>query len=187
MQVEDDRQTLGPVSPDDVDSWPVAMFVGLVTLAIGVILLVWPSETLTVLSILIGLQVLLFGVFRLIGAFSSRSSAPGLTGFIGVVGMVVGLAVLRHPFESVAILAALLGVAWVVGGSIEFIAAVADGSLEHRGLAALSGLLSIGAGVIVVSWPAPTVTVIAWISGLYLIVFGLVLCVIALKLRSVES
>jgi uncharacterized membrane protein HdeD (DUF308 family) len=45
------------------------------------------------------------------------------------------------------------------------------------------GLLSIAAGIVVVAWPAPTVTVIAWISGLYLITFGLFLCVSAFQLR----
>ena len=61
----------GMVGPDDVEVWPVAMFIGLMTLAIGVIVLVWPSGTLKVLSILVGIQILLFGVFRLISAFSS--------------------------------------------------------------------------------------------------------------------
>ena len=175
------------VRADDIDSWPVVFFIGLITLALGVIVLVWPSETLKVLSIVVGIQVLLFGIFRLISAFSSNAAAPGLVGFIGVIGMVVGVAVLRHPFEAVAVLAVLLGVVWIVGGSIEFIGALVEAGRPNRGLAAFSAALSIGAGVLVVSWPAPTVTVVAWISGLYLAGFGFVLCVTAFAIRSAES
>ena len=49
------------------------------------------------------------------------------------------------------------------------------------------GLLSIAAGVIVVAWPAPTVTVVAWISGFYLIVFGLFICFSAFHLRKLTK
>lgn len=173
--------------PDEVDTWPVAMFIGLITLALGVIVLVWPSETLKVLSVLLGIQVLLFGIFRLISAFSTKTDSPGLVGFIGVIGMVVGVVVLRHPFETVAILATLLGVVWIVGGSIELIGAAADSQRESRGLVAVGAAISILAGIVVVSWPAPTVTVIAWISGLYLAAFGLMFCYIAIQLRSQQS
>jgi uncharacterized membrane protein HdeD (DUF308 family) len=172
--------------PDDIDTWPVAMTVGLITVALGVTVLVWPSETLTVVSVLLGIQILIFGVFRLISAFSSRTEAPGLIGFVGVIGMVIGVAVLRHPFEAVAVLAALLGIAWIVSGAIELIGAVADPRNRHRALTAFAGVLSIGAGIVVVSWPAPTVTVIAWIAGLYLAGFGVVLCGFALRLRGLE-
>lgn len=168
-------------------SWPVAMFVGLVTIAIGVVVVVWPGETLTVLSVLFGIQLLLFGVFRLISAFSSQSLAPGLTGFIGVIGMVAGVVVLRNPFETVAVLATLLGIVWIVGGSIDLISSIADNRLQDRGWIALSAAVSIVAGIIVVAWPAPTVTVIAWVAGIYLIVFGLMFCFGAFRLKKLEG
>ena len=177
----------GFVSPDDVDAWPVAMFIGLMTFAVGVIVLVWPSETLKVLSILAGIQILLFGVFRLISAFSSKTTAHGLMGFIGIIGMIIGVVVLRHPFETVAVLATLLGVMWIVGGSIELIGSIADGQMANRGFVAASAVLSIVTGIVVVSWPAPTVTVVAWIAGLYLAVLGLIFCFAALQLRRIES
>mgnify|MGYP001823104680 FL=1 len=168
-------------------TWTVALFIGLFTVGIGIIVLAWPSETLTVLSILFGIQLLLFGLFRLISAFSSQTLAPGLVGFIGVISMIGGIVVLRHPFETVEVLAAILGVVWIVGGAIDLIAAFADRTIENRFVHGLLAVLSIVAGIIVVSWPAPTVTVIAWVAGLYLIVFGLVFCFGALKLRRLEN
>ncbi len=167
--------------------WPAVFMIGLITLGLGIVVIAWPRQTLAVISIVIGLQILLYGIYRLISAFADGTSSAGITAFVGIVGIVVGIVVLRHPFRTVAVLAVLLGVVWIIAGSIELLGAMADRSLEHRGMTALGGLLSIGAGVVVVAWPAPTVTVVAWISGLYLIVFGLFICMMAFKLRSVSK
>lgn len=168
-------------------TWPIFMFVAIMTGAIGVILMAWPSETLKVLSVLLGIQLLLFGLFRLISAFSSQTLAPGLVGFIGVISMMAGVVVVRNPFETVAVLVTVLGVVWIVGGSIDLISSIADSSLPDRGWLALLGILSIGAGIVIVAWPAPTVTVVAWITGIYLVVLGITIAVGAFRLRSLEA
>ncbi|MFV1991658.1 MAG: DUF308 domain-containing protein, partial [Acidimicrobiales bacterium] len=123
-------------------SWPVVMFIGIISIAIGLAVVIWPTATLTVLSWLLGLQLLLFGLFRLIAAFSSESLSPGLTGFFGIISMIAGIIVLRHPFETVEVLATILGVVWIVGGSIDLISSVADSSLTRRGPVALAGALA---------------------------------------------
>jgi len=164
--------------------WPALLFMGVITLALGVVVIVWPSQTLTVLSVLLGIQILLLGIFRLIGAFSDDTISPGLTGFVGVLLIIGGVVVLRNPFETVAVLATILGAAWIVIGVVEMIEAIANSRAEGRGMLFFGGLLSLGAGIVVVAWPAPTVTVIAWIAGFYLIVFGLFLAASAFSLRS---
>ena len=175
-----------PTALQHARDWPAVFMVGLITLGLGIVVIAWPRQTLAVISIVIGLQILLYGIYRLVSAFADGTVAPGITAFVGIVGIVVGIVVLRHPFRTVAVLAVLLGVVWIIAGSIELLGAMADRSLEHRGMTALGGLLSIGAGVVVVAWPAPTVTAVAWISGLYLIVFGLFIFVMAFQLRSVS-
>ena len=78
--------------------WPAVMVIGLITLVLGIIVISWPQETLTVISILIGLQLVIFGVYRLIGIFSHDATSRGLMAFVGVVGIIAGIIVLRHPF-----------------------------------------------------------------------------------------
>ena len=189
MQPISDAPAEGPplLDLELAKAWPVAAFVGVITIVLGVIVMVWPSETLTVLAVLLGLQLLLFGIFRLINSFSSDARSPGLLAFVGILGMVGGVVVLRHPFDTVVVLATLLGVVWVVGGAIELMTAVVDGSHHDRWLMLFSGLLSVAAGVIVIAWPAPTVTVIAWISGIYLVISGILIGVVALRLRSAAT
>ena len=178
-----DRMTTDSVALEMAGAWTTLLFVGILTSVIGVVVLAWPEQTLTVLSILFGIQLLVFGLFRLISAFSSTAISPGLVGFIGILGMLAGVVVLRHPFQTVAVLAAILGAIWIVTGSIDVISAIADSRLDHRWFLAFSGLLAILAGIIVVSWPAPSVTVIAWVAGLFLVIQGIVIAAMAFRLK----
>ena len=168
--------------------WSAAIFIGLITIGLGVVVLVWPGQTLAVISVLLGIQLLLFGLFRLISAFSgSALISPLLMAFIGIIGMVVGIAVIRHPFTTVAVLATLLGIVWIVGGAVDVIASIAGPEAPNRGFTAFGGILSVLAGIIVVSWPEPTAKVIAWIGGIYLVAIGIMFIVAAFQMRKIAN
>jgi uncharacterized membrane protein HdeD (DUF308 family) len=124
-------------------------------------------------------------LFRLIEAFAGETA--GVVGFVGVLLMISGVIVLRNPYETVAILATILGVVWIVSGSIDVVAAIADRGSGGRGLRILKGLVAAIAGIVVVSWPAPTVTVVAWIAGLQLVIFGLVIIATAFSFRTLAD
>lgn len=179
--------TLGPSGIALAREWPSLMLIAILTVGLGVAVLVWPSQTLVVVSVLLGIQLLLFGLFRLINAFAADVEHPVLLAIVGIIVMIAGVIVVRNPFETVAVLAVILGVAWIVGGAVDVVAAIAGTTQEGRGLAAIGGLLTLAAGIIVVAWPAPTVTVIAWIAGLYLVIFGLFLVASAWTLRSMTK
>ena len=167
--------------------WPTVLFIGILTIGLGIVVLVWPSQTLTVLSILLGIQLLFFGLFRLISAFSSETESRGLAGFVGIVGIVGGIVVLRNPIETVVVLATVLGVVWIITGSIDVIEAFSSKAEGNRVLMILGGLLSVAAGVLIVAWPAPTITVVAWIAGLYLVIFGLFISASAFSLKHMSD
>jgi hypothetical protein len=75
-------------------------------------------------------------------------------GFIGILGMIARVVVLCHPFETVTVLATILGAVWIVTGVIEVIDAIANKYVDGRGWLALAGLVSIAAGGVIVAWPA---------------------------------
>jgi uncharacterized membrane protein HdeD (DUF308 family) len=186
MTQEMDVQS-GPAALQVAREWPTIMVVGVITAIVGVVVIAWPSQTLTVLSVLLGIQLVVFGLFRLVSAFAADTVSPGFVGFVGILGIIAGVIVLRNPLETVAVLATVLGVVWIVTGAIDVIDAIANKYVDGRGWLALAGLVSIAAGVVVVAWPEPTVTVIAWIAGFYLIVFGLFICASAFSMRSLTK
>ncbi len=163
--------------------WTVTLLVGLITVALGVIVLVWPSETLVVLSVLFGIQLLVFGVFRLIRAFADDVPNAGLLGFVGVIGILAGVIVIRHPYETVEVLALILGAVWIVFGAIDLIGAVADRESGQRLPSALLGILALGFGIVLVAWGGVTLTVLTWLAGLYLVLAGLVMVFFSIQAR----
>jgi uncharacterized membrane protein HdeD (DUF308 family) len=58
--------------------------------------------------------------------------------------------------------------------------------MPERGWTVFMGVLSILAGIIVVAYPGLTLLGLAVILGIWLVIFGLMECVLAWRLRSVR-
>jgi uncharacterized membrane protein HdeD (DUF308 family) len=166
--------------------WPAVLAGGIGCLVVGLLLLVWPGETLIVAAVLLGIALLAAGLQRLIHGFTARDASGGhrtASVVVGLLAMVVGLYLIRHYHVTIAFMAIFLGVFWVVNGLAELGAGL-FGQLESgRGLAVLSGALSLAAGLIVLFWPAPSLTVLVVVMGIWLIIYGLYLIISAFGLR----
>jgi uncharacterized membrane protein HdeD (DUF308 family) len=69
------RLALAVVARHQIPNWGWLALAGAVNILIGVLALVWPEATVLVLSLLLGAQVLIFGVILTVAAFwSGRSS-----------------------------------------------------------------------------------------------------------------
>lgn len=64
---------------------------------------------------------------------------------------------------------------------------MADKTLPDPRLTAISGLIPLATGIVVVSWPAPTLLLLAVVGGLYVVLIGFVVDATALKARSIEQ
>jgi len=171
QQPDDARDVLGRIG----ESWGWVLAFSVATLILGVLVMAWPSATVKLVALLFGLQLFVGGLFSLVRAFTRGGEGSRvLLAVLGVLGILVGIFVLRHLFQTVVILVILLGVYWVLHGIIEFFVAIDQRGAPARGLNAAMGILSFIAGVIVLSWPSPTLLVLVWVLGVWLVVYGLV-------------
>ncbi len=142
---------------------------GVITLVIGLAVLLWPGLTLLTAAVLLGLQMLVTGVFWLVG--SSTADASGrqrwLLAVAGLLALVAGILCLRSPFQTIAVLALLLGATWVVGGVAEIFHGVGT-----SGWSVFSGVVTAIGGVVVLVWPVATLIALAWLLAVVLIAFG---------------
>ncbi|HZM79052.1 MAG TPA: DUF308 domain-containing protein [Candidatus Limnocylindrales bacterium] len=169
---------------------------GVISIAMGVLLLAWPDKTLLVVAALIGLLLVLLGVVRFVEAVSARS-LPGSVrvprGLVGLVLMILGTAVLRHPAGSLAVLTMLLGIAWMIGGLAQIAFAFTGGGRGGSRTATLCpaplpfgpaplllGVLDVIAGLVLFLWPQTSLTVVVWVVGIWLIVIGVIQLVLGL-------
>ncbi|MEU5811634.1 DUF308 domain-containing protein [Streptomyces sp. NPDC047718] len=177
--------------PEDVlrelgGSWHWALGLALATLIPGILILVWPDETLHVLAVIIGLQLLVAGVLGFVRAFS-HSSAGGsrlASVLIALLSFLAGVLVLRHPMQTIGALSLIVGVFWLLTGVLTAYTAIADRSLAHRGLLFGLGALGAIAGIVVLCFPVETAVALTRLLGLWLVLLGVLEVVMAFALRS---
>jgi uncharacterized membrane protein HdeD (DUF308 family) len=112
--------------------WGWVLAFGIVTLLAGLLALAWPGRTIVVIAVLFGIQLVVAGVFRFVAALASDDESGGtrvLLALLGVLSFIVGLYALRNVLVTIAALALLLGIFWIVNGAVEVFTA-----LSHRGM-----------------------------------------------------
>ena len=169
-------------------SWGWMLAFGILSVILGIMVMAWPDATVKVVAFLLGFELFIAGIYSLVRAFTPGGEGERvLLAVLGVLGILVGVLVLRNLFETVAILVLLLGLYWLIHGIIEFFVALFDRTPPGRWWVVFSGLLSFVAGVILLAWPAPTLLVIVWVIGLFLLIYGLMAIVAAFAARSMRG
>ena len=168
--------------------WGWVLAFGIITLLAGLLTLAWPGRTIVVLAVLFGVQLVVAGIFRFVAAFASDDESGAtrvLLALLGVLSFIVGLYALRHILITIATLALLLGIFWIVNGTVEAFTALSHRAMRGRGWTVFMGLLSIVAGVVVLVYPGISLATLAVVLGFWLLVFGIMEIVLAFRLRSV--
>ncbi|MCW6011036.1 DUF308 domain-containing protein [Micromonospora sp. CPCC 205371] len=165
-----------------------ALLAGVASVAVGILMLVWPDATLGVAAVLFGLWLLVHGVLRIAEAVMASWANTGsraLAGIIGVLFVVAGVLCLRDLLVSLAVVVTLIGVTWLVGGIFELAGAVTGpGTAGERVMGAvLPGALSILGGIVVLVWPRITLLTFVYLTGIWLIVMGLIQVYLVLRAR----
>jgi uncharacterized membrane protein HdeD (DUF308 family) len=168
--------------------WGWVLTFGIVTLLAGLLTLAWPGRTIVVIAVLFGIQLVVAGIFRFVAALASDDESGAtrvLLALLGVLSFIVGLYGLRHILLTIAALALLLGIFWIVNGAVEMFAALSHRGMGGRGWTIFMGLLSVVAGVVVLVYPGISLATLAVVLGFWLLVFGIMEIVLAFRLRSV--
>lgn len=157
-----------------------AMFgiLGVVALAVGIALLVWPGRTLVVGAALTGIYFAFAGVARIVMGIVGSALSGGLralTVIMGVLLLLAGVITLRNLEASTVVLLLVLaisvGIGWIIDGIMVL---VESGSAASRGWAIVYGVIGIIAGIVVLSAPAITAVVLVWINAIVFVVLGII-------------
>jgi uncharacterized membrane protein HdeD (DUF308 family) len=165
--------------------WWLLVIVGVASLVAGVILVLKPSNSLAALAVVVGIFLLIDGIAELIRSFGHAVESRALAAIIGVLGIVIGIILIRHPFHGVTAIGLVIGIWLVAAGAIRMFWAIALGRrvLLNIGVAALE----IIAGIVVVSDPHIGYATLAILIGIWLILNGLATIAIGLTARSLDA
>jgi uncharacterized membrane protein HdeD (DUF308 family) len=181
---DDDEYSAGqfPAAMIAASGWQATLFIGTVTLILGIIVTAHPSGSLNVIAVLLGVLAIVSGIFHLIRAFDRAESNRTWQAISGLLLVVVGVVLIRHLDLTIAAIGLLIGITWIVQGVAALIGAFA-GVGVIRGWWAVYGLVSLIAGIVVTASPVTSVTVLAVLLGIWFIIIGLFQVALALIVR----
>ena len=163
-------------------AWWLVLLQGICAVILGFLLLTDTGATVATLTILLGIYWFVLGIFDLVSMFSDPAGW-GWKLLSGIIGILAGLVLIRHPLWSAAVGTSLL--VWVVGvlglvwGVVAIIRAIAGGGWGM----AISGVVSILLGLVLLFHTATTVVVLIYAAGIMLVVGGIAGIVGAIMLR----
>jgi len=160
---------------------------GLLSVAVGVVILVWPGISLEALTILFGAYALATGVIGFFAAFSGPArNERGWLIVSSLLGIAVGVIVLVWPNMSALALLYVIGAYAVVLGLIAIYGAFAlplDGG--DSALLGLTGLVSILFGVVMFAKPGDGALVVLALIAAYALVVGITEIVVAIGAKRI--
>ena len=172
--VSDEYSAPPPPPPGVVaGTWLATLFLGVLTLILGIIVSFHPAGSLNVLAVLLGILMIFSGIFHLIRVFDPEESHRVWLGIAGLLFIVIGVVLIRHLHLTLAIIGLVIGITWIVQGLAALIGGISGGAREGRAWWIIFGAVSLIAGIVVVSTPTSSLNVLAVLLGIWFIIMGI--------------
>jgi uncharacterized membrane protein HdeD (DUF308 family) len=164
--------------------WWTVLVTGLLGIAFGLAVLVWPDITLRIMAALAGIWLFLAGVARIIGAFLPSGSIVRnvLSGIVGIIVMVAGIICLRNVVTRLALLALLFSITWILSGLTALLVGAQRRGPERITLI-IVGALTLIAGCILLFTPSLSLATLVFLTGFSSVVVGAGEVVLAFVVR----
>jgi uncharacterized membrane protein HdeD (DUF308 family) len=151
--------------------WWLVLLIGVVSIIAGIIVIAKPSNSLATLAVIFGIFILVDGIVELGGALSAKTQNRGLLAVLGVISVIAGVLLIRHPLGGVRAVALLIGIWLMAAGLVRFIAAfeTPENRLWRIGASLVLGIF----GVVIVASPHIGYATLALITGIAFICYGI--------------
>ena len=182
-----DSITGGSVAETLRRNWWLLALRGLAAVIFGVLAFVWPGITLLTLIWLFGAFALVNGILSLVLATKAPKGYPRFGSLIlgGLLGILAGLLTFVMPGITALGLLILIAAWALITGILEIVAAIKlRKTITGEWMLILAGLASVVFGILLILQPAAGALVMVLWIGAYALVFGILLFVLAFKMRS---
>lgn len=166
-------------------SWWLLLLLGIISVGIGGLLIFWPGATITVVTMIVGFFMIATGVIRFfVAVFDSHSQDRWLMVFAGIIGIVLGIVVMKNPEGTIKVIALIVAIFWIIAGLVDFFRGLTNSDIPDRSARIVFGLMSALFGTIVLVWPAITIGVFAILVGIYAVFFGILEIVASFQIKN---
>ncbi len=164
-------------------TWQMTIFLGAATLILGLIVSFHPTGSLNVIAVLLGILMILSGIFHLIRVFDPLEPHRVWLGIAGLLFVVIGVVLIRHLHLTRSLIGLFIGITWIVQGLTALIGGISGGVREGRAWWIIFGVVSLIAGVVVAVSPESSLSFLAVLIGIWFVVMGIFEIIGGLLLR----
>jgi uncharacterized membrane protein HdeD (DUF308 family) len=145
--------------------WIGEIILGLAIVVLGLIVAAHPMHSLNVLAILLGVLMVVAGVYHVIRSLRRAGDHRMWGAIAGVVFFLVGIFLIRHVSLTVALIALFAGFAFIIAGIAALAEAVSGRGTMGRIWSALLGVICVFAGIAAIVTPIHTLARLAIVIG----------------------
>lgn len=165
-------------------TWWLILLQGIAGILLGAMLVTDPAGTTLVIVALLGFYWLFMGILALVRAFVDESVPWIWSLLIGIVGILAGLSVIKHPLLAAigvpTAIVIILGLQGLIMGVFEIIGAFAGGGVGSFILGAIYVVIAI----LLLGSPMMASLAVPTVFGVLLLVQGAALIILAIRLRA---
>lgn len=169
--------------PKKTSIWWVFLLQGFAGIMLGLMLITEPAATLVALTTVLGFYWLIIGLLALVQVFVDRSTPWIWSLLTGIVGIIAGLFVLRHPLVAAltvpTVLVIVLGIQGLVIGILQSIAGFSGGGIGPL----ILGAINILVGILLLGSPIAAALAVPLVFGALLLIQGVGLIILAFSVR----
>jgi uncharacterized membrane protein HdeD (DUF308 family) len=166
-------------------NWWALLIRGMAAVIFGLAALLWPGPTLYVLIIFFGAYALVDGLFAIAAGIRGTGRRRWLLLAEGVLGVLAGLVAFFYPDITALVLLYVIAFWAIFTGVLKIVMSISlRREIENEWLMGLSGVVSVLFGVVLAALPGVGLLSLVWLIGIYAIVFGVALIVLAFRVRS---
>ena len=167
-------------------NWWLLLVRGLVAIVFALLTWAQPGVSLAALVLVFGIYVLADGLLGVWSAIAKRRDNRHwwLLLLWGLVGIVVGVMTFIMPGITGLVLLMYIAAWAVITGVLQIVAAIRlRKEIKGEWLLILSGLVSVAFGVLLFLQPGAGALAVAWIIAAYALIFGVLMVLLAFKVR----
>ncbi|WP_446009850.1 HdeD family acid-resistance protein [Candidatus Electrothrix sp.] len=172
------------------DNWWVLLLRGIIALVFGVLAWVYPGITLTLLILFFGVYILTDGILHVGASIAGRRQNrywwTGLLG--GLIGIIIGLVTFLAPGVTAFALLIAIAVWALLTGILDIVTAIQlRKEIQGEWLLIFSGVASFLLGILLLIMPSAGILTLLWLLATYAVLFGLLLVLLAFKVRKLRT
>lgn len=166
--------------------WWAMLLRGIVAIFFAILAFFWPSLTLSLLIVFLGLYLLVDGVFALVWAVKSMAHHKQWWLFLleGILGLAVGLLVLFWPGVTALVMLYFVAAWAIITGLFEIWAGfAAEWDAMMKSMLIVVGIISLILGILLFAFPFGGILAAVWLLGLYALIAGIALVVFSFQIK----